>query len=951
MADVVSRHCKGVCMNNMKVNSKAKKFVLLLVVAVLSMGFIFASPLKMAKSAGNAKVYDEQFKAVAEPQYLDEYWVVRTFDNEVLLTGDGIELKIGTYSLVRLINLTDAPQVYLLDGYLTLSSRDSDIIVKTPVSVYSATKGTTLLVTSTDKVEDAYVTNGTVLATNTITGLKTDILAGAYVNVTFNGFAVQNPTENAIANVQLPKESEEITQNISESEIENEVEVKDATVTETPVIETPVIETPVVSEPVETEQVESVTPVEIVETVETPQVPNAPSIKESETSVVYKNNPLLKTFSYKGYEATLEAYVGKAYVKYPSFVTSQEVYTAAEAALNAYPKDLENVTIEVVSDGLAKLTYPETYGEKEFNYAVKLLEKELPLYIDSLLVQPEEVKIPKAPSEPSVYVSTVQNVPEAPVTPVSVSVSVSDVVAVPVSPVIDATPSISIIEISSTVDEAENETVKVPAIPSTPEIKASEIHVNVENTEIIETQEAVENLEEPVETATEEVSTKEEKKVSNIRFGAKISVSYGMKYGSKSTYKGLVSSDTFNLGFFMGNVYIAVDPYIAVGNFTFGLHLAVNTADCNATDWKNIFKFDKENGITGYISSIVRYIGRINYKDENSSIKIDVDRTHDVEFSSPVFIGYDRDFESNSRLTASFDGQFGFFGINLFMDDLELANKLDGKNQFAGLRLSAAAGPVEFGLSTAANIQNLDFLNKQYGVEFFPALDISGAFEIKGISINATLGGASKLVIGEVLDFKSLPYLVKLNAKLSTERYYIGLGAAYNKGKHLSNTVGTSVATVVTPFAGASIDANLVLGLTWGPVTIDSSATVPFALNKENGKILAYNTVKTRSDTTEEISADTYVLKTQVSFGGFSLDGGILIDGFSSKIANMANALIKKGDTKAAFGSLFNPDHASCFIGMSFAIAGFEAHIRGNYQAIDTTSNALVLSAGGSFSF
>jgi len=865
-------------MNRMKVNSKAKRIATLLLVAILSMGFIFASPLKMAKPAGNAKVYDEQFKAVAEPQDVNENWIVRTFDNEVLLIGDGLELKIGVYSLVRIINLSNAPQVYLLDGYLALSSRDSDIKVKTPALVYSATKGSTILVTSTDKVEDAYVTKGTVLATNTITGHTANVLAGSYVNVTFSGFTAQTPTENVIANIELP------------------------------------VETPKVEE--ETSPVVPNAPsiIRIPSAPSTPEVLNVTIAKEKNmelSSEEYK--PLVKTFSYEGYEATLEAYVGKAYIKYPSFVTSQEIYTAAKAALTAYPQDFENVIIEVVSDGIAKLSYPVTYGELEFNYAVSLIEKELPLYIESLFAQPE-IKIPVAPSTPTFSMAFAIVKENTSVVPATTGTS-----TVPGSPAIETVPTVSIIETT-------NIEPKVPLAPVAPTVASSSVIVK---------------------------ATEEEKKVSNVRFGAKIGASYGMKYDSKTTYKGLVAKDAFNLGFYMGNVSIAVDPYVEIGNFTFGLHIAVNTADCNATDWKNIFKFDKDHGITGYVSSIVRYVGRIKYVNESSSIRVNVDRVHSFEFTSPVCVGYDRDFESTSRLAASFDGQFGFFGVKAFMDDLELTNKLNDKKQFAGLRLFATTGPVEFGLSAAANIQDLDILGKQYGVEIYPAVDLSCAFEIKGINIDATLAGASKMVIGETLDVKSLPYLAKLSAKASTSLYYIGLGAAYNKDEHLNNTVGTSVATVVTPFEGTSIDANVALGLTWGPITIDSSTSIPFALNKENGKILAYNTVKTSATgtTTEEISVDTFTFKTQVAFGGFSLDGGILIDGFSGKIANLTNALIKKGDTKAAVGSLFNPDHASCFVGMSFTIAGFEAHIRANYQALDDTSNAFVLSAGGSFSF
>ena len=843
-------------MNRMKGSSRAKRIIAAVVMVAVAFGFVFASPLNLEGPLGNARVYDRSFKSVANPTTADEGWIVRTFDNEVLLANESMVMNVGSGSLVQILNLTNAPEVYLLDGWVAVGLASGSAQVRTPSTLYSAQQGTVLVVASTSQAENAYIHTGYAQATDAITSTKTDVLAGSYVNATAAGFQTLAPTDETVARAQLP-----------------EIEVPQAS------------EEPVVEEPSRQEEAAQPT---------------------AELTPAFEIKPLEKTLSYAGYEATITAYIGKAYVKYPSFVTAQEIYTAAAAALAAYPADLQNVTIRVVEDGLAEITYPEAYGEREFDYAIMLLEKELPYYIASLFAP----KAPEAPVQPQVEVKEEPaKVPEAPVEPtveivLKQSVQDVEVVAEPQAPAMEAAPAVE-----GTEESVQTETVS-----------------------------------EPVEAPVAQAPAQE--KASNVKLGAKIAVEYGLPF-EDNQYKGLVQNEYFRLGFFMNNVNIAVDPYITIGDFTLGLHLAINTADV-----KSSFTFDTANGVAGYVASVAKYVGRINY--ENDAVKLAIDRNHEFTFASPVAASFDRDFDTTARLAASFDGRFGIVGITAFMDDLEMTNKLNGKKQFAGLRLALDAGPVEFGISAAADIRNVDILEKQYGAELYPAVDVNVPFSIGNTNIDIVLGGATNITVGEAVDFNTLSYLAKLNVKVSHDLYYIGVGAAYNKGDHLNGAVNNSLVTVTKPFHGESIDALLSAGLNWGPVSLDASANVPFALHKEQGGLLAYNEVLTRRGNTATITADTIKLKAKLSFGGFALDGGIMFDGFCGRMADLSKAVVNRQDKMDAIRGLQDPEIATYFVGMSYGIGGFEAHVKGNYMPVvneSVNTRTLVLSVGGSFTF
>lgn len=117
---------------------------------------------------------------------------------------------------------------------------------------------------------------------------------------------------------------------------------------------------------------------------------------------------------------------------------------------------------------------------------------------------------------------------------------------------------------------------------------------------------------------------------------------------------------------------------------------------------------------------------------------------------------------------------------------------------------------------------------------------------------------------------------------------------------------------------------------------------------------MAYNEVLTRRGNTATITADTIKLKAKLSFGGFALDGGIMFDGFCGRMADLSKAVVNRQDKMDAIRGLQDPEIATYFVGMSYGIGGFEAHVKGNYMPVvneSVNTRTLVLSVGGSFTF
>lgn len=100
---------------------------------------------------------------------------------------------------------------------------------------------------------------------------------------------------------------------------------------------------------------------------------------------VHVEKPLTEEVDWDGYSMTVDAYTGHAVVSYPSIVTDDDVYAFATYAWENYSDYLNGVDITILGDGKAEITYPDNYGEEEFDLAISTLEEELPLYMAEVL--------------------------------------------------------------------------------------------------------------------------------------------------------------------------------------------------------------------------------------------------------------------------------------------------------------------------------------------------------------------------------------------------------------------------------------------------------------------------------------------------------------------------------------------------------------------------------------
>ncbi len=107
----------------------------------------------------------------------------------------------------------------------------------------------------------------------------------------------------------------------------------------------------------------------------------------AEEPVVEEELGFTRTINVFGYEATVEAYENLIEIKYPSFITYDEIKAAAAVAYQAYPQYLEGSTLYVDSAAsTAVVTLAGVPSVEDFNYAVDIVEVALPAYVASLFV-------------------------------------------------------------------------------------------------------------------------------------------------------------------------------------------------------------------------------------------------------------------------------------------------------------------------------------------------------------------------------------------------------------------------------------------------------------------------------------------------------------------------------------------------------------------------------------
>ena len=136
----------------------------------------------------------------------------------------------------------------------------------------------------------------------------------------------------------------------------------------------------------------------------------------------------------------------------------------------------------------------------------------------------------------------------------------------------------------------------------------------------------------------------EEKK--GFRFGASVGFIYG--HGDRGDY---FADPVFlheRFGVFMKNYMAIIDPIFSFGNFSFGLHLV---ADFRSGSFVNPIDNLRFDSVTGAVNSVMQFVSVINYTKGNFSFN--VDRTSNLEFTSPIFTKHDRNYDHDSKLLAT----------------------------------------------------------------------------------------------------------------------------------------------------------------------------------------------------------------------------------------------------------------------------------------------------------
>ena len=97
-----------------------------------------------------------------------------------------------------------------------------------------------------------------------------------------------------------------------------------------------------------------------------------------------------KALNLYGFEATISYKDKVATITYPEFITNAEIADAAKMAYAAYSQYLQGTEL-TINKGTAILTFPVDITEADIDYAVALLEAELPAYVAAVLATPQPV--------------------------------------------------------------------------------------------------------------------------------------------------------------------------------------------------------------------------------------------------------------------------------------------------------------------------------------------------------------------------------------------------------------------------------------------------------------------------------------------------------------------------------------------------------------------------------
>ncbi|MBQ3830438.1 MAG: hypothetical protein II813_05920 [Spirochaetales bacterium] len=900
-------------------NGIGKKVVAVLLLLSMTAGIVFSAPL--AVISGDAKIYDSTYKSVKNASEASDGYVIKTGAEGVLLENGDVKLSVEPNSLAQIISLDGNPEIYLLDGRAELSSA-SAFTIRTTVTSYKAEAGTSIYVITEEKEETAYVGTGSATATNLITKEVTQIGAGTYIDNAKAGFT---PAQTVLEEYwKKPSQTQQAAQQPA-------AEAPSSEAAQQPAAQQPAAEAP---------------------SSETAQ-------QQASTETA---GALVHTFDYYGFTATVEAYIGQAYISYPAFVTDEELGAAAAAAVAAYPEYTQGITYEILEPGLAVVYYPEAYGPDEFNFAMGLLEGELYAYLDYISAQlfasvPETEPEPVVTEQPAetpaaetagalvhtfdyygftatveAYIGQAYISYPAFVTDEELGAAAAAAVAAYPEYTQGITyeilePGLAVVyypeaygpeefyfamgllegELYAYLDYISAQLfAKEPApAPAAPEVKQEEPAV-VEQPAPEQT--APEKT--PIETAPrpEEPAPEApvEKKASDFRFGAALGFVYGFgedgdEYADPAFLKDRV-------GVFKKNFTGIINPYFSYKNFQFGLHFVLNVKN---GQFVNPFTFDTEHGVTGYIGSVMKYVSLFSFKTDDGSFNINVSRNNDLDFRSPINEPFRLGFDKEDKLLATMTLQAGGFSIKAFADDLELTAKRNGRSQYAGVRAAYKLNKFEIGLSAIADIKG--------GVKepvFYPGADIVVPLHFGNQDLEISAEGAAQIKSGKIRAI-----LAKAMVNTITDNWFVlGFGAAYNHRSHINEIMNNGPADVIEQFSGKSIDVILKTGVQTGPFSLIGKFTLPLSLTK--GQRLAYNTVITKSGKEAYISADTMDIQMDLSLGAFRFSAGVIYNGFSGRVGDVIKALAKREGRRKALVALLDPEVSTYY---ALATVGFNA--------------------------
>ena len=942
-------------MKSFFVNAIAKKTMMLLLVLAITACVAFAASLSAGSGFGDAKVYDSSYKSVQNPKEVSDGFVLKTASQKVVLKGEALEVEVEGNSLLQFISLGDGAVFYLLDGRAIFTSA-SAFEVRTTVTTYKAQADTSIYVITDDAEETAYVSKGSAEATNLITGEITQIEAGKFIDNSKKGFQPSDTTRDDYW------EKSTTTETAKEEEPVQEEPAKEETVTAT----APEAET-VVQQPVEA--------------------------MISET-VVTEAGALEHTFSYRGIRAILRAYIGVADLEYPTFVTNEELDAAARAAVITFPQFVEDISYEIVEPGLAKVYYPESYGKTEFDFAVYLLEQELAGYIDAVLgpipaAQPEEQVVAETP-ETQVEGAMVKEFSHRGIDarieayigecyiyyPTFVTNEEIDAAAAAavwkypeytqgityevVEPgfakayypttygpdefyfamgLLESELYAYIDELLATTEPKQELVAEVPPEEPAAEQPVAEQPAEPEKTPIETTPKAEEPVAEPAEPA--------EKKQSDFKFGASAQVIYG-NGTIVDDYKSFKQLD-YRFGVFYNSFSVIVDPTVEYKNFKVGLHLRV---DFRSGKFVNTFTFNT-NGVSRIINSVMKYFSLFSF--EKGDFSINVDRTTELEFKSPVFSDLKRAYSTYDKLLGTVNYSTGNFKFTAFIDDLSLQAKVDGRSQYTGFRASYTFGKIEVGASAVLNFR--DGISKKFML--YPAIDVTVPLTIFDTDFNLEAGIAAQIRsknLGQGL-------LAEVSLTKTSGISVIGIGTSLSYRMYFNDVINNGPVDVITQFKGWAIDIDLKAGIDTKIFKFIGSFSLPISLKKGDTNTLVYHTVRTKNNKTAYITADTFNLQADVVIGKFTFSAGAVYNGLAGRLSDIVKAVLKKEgyNLRERFAALVDPEISTYYglASISFDIGPgvLDAYIRADLVRLPSDGSEMAraltmpISAGIKYSF